>query len=124
MVQTTLEMDFLLFQSFVNVTVVISSFFVFCQNGNIVSSECETTADVAYSSLWYRYPRDLQPYMTIILARTQKLYVFTGYKMTKCNFESFKKVSGMRNGFEIRCGNSMGLLLINRLINIFLQKAD
>lgn len=75
-----------------NVSVVISSFYVFCENGNIVTSECLYAADVAYDSLWYRYPMNLRPYMIIILRRAQQSYIFTGYKIAKCNLESFKKV--------------------------------
>lgn len=87
-----MAMDFLLFQSIVNVIVVISSFYVFCQNGNIVTTEGLRLADVAYDSLWYRYPAKLQPYMIIILRRAQIPYIFTGYKISRCDLESFKKV--------------------------------
>lgn len=66
--------------------------YIFCNNGNIISSESTDVAMNAYNSLWYRYSLSLQPFMVLILRRSQQPFVFKGFKMANCNLETFKKV--------------------------------
>lgn len=66
--------------------------YIYCYSGQTVTSNSIEMLDVAYNSLFYMYPKKLQYYLILIMARSQSPFYIRGYKMMNCTLENFSKV--------------------------------
>lgn len=71
----------------------LSCMFIYCYVGNIVTVKCFNVSLIAYQSLWYRYPTNLQFYVMQIIRFSQKPFYLSGYGVMRCSLESFTSVS-------------------------------
>lgn len=80
-------------QSSVSALSVTSFMFIYCFCGNLLTVRCEKVNEAIIQSFWYKYPIKFQMFIKMILIRNQKSFYITGFKVTQCSFETFKKVS-------------------------------
>lgn len=59
----------------------------------MVTTKFSDLAIRTYSSLWYKYPHSVQPYVIFLMARAQDDFYFRGFKWSRCTLESFTNVS-------------------------------
>lgn len=76
-----------------NLSLIASSLYTYCSNGSAVTYSCSNFANAIYSSSWYDYPSNLQPYLILMMCRAQKPFFFTGYEFGECSMENFAKVN-------------------------------
>lgn len=67
--------------------------FLNCFYGNLITIKLEQVADFAYESVFYKYPNDLRIFTLMTMCRSQRPFFITGYKITQCSLESYKRVS-------------------------------
>lgn len=80
-----------LLQSTVANMLILVCLYIYCLFGDIITRRCQEINDIAYSLQFYTHPVKLQPTITLIMAAAQKPHYITGYKITQCSLESFKK---------------------------------
>lgn len=90
------DFDIKLFQSTVSNLLIIVWLFIYCFFGHLISSKCAQVGDIAYQSRFYEYPTDFKMYTLFIIARSQRPFFITGYKLTKCSLETYTNVSVFR----------------------------
>lgn len=91
--QTSEAMNFLMVISTSTFFVIVLVIFIYCYAGETVSAQCSDVALVIAQTHWYRYPPALQMFMILMIARSQKPFNFTGFKVTKCSLQTFTSVS-------------------------------
>lgn len=57
-----------------------------------VSLQLVKISDIAYHSLWYKYPPQLRKKIRFFIQKAQQPKLFTGFRVTSCNLNSFTKV--------------------------------
>lgn len=87
------SLDYLLLQSIMTTLALILIIFIFCYYGNMVTWECHLVSISAYDTLWYLYPIQMQKHIILIMQRSQRPFLFTGFKITICSLQSFTNVS-------------------------------
>lgn len=65
---------------------------MYCLIGTNTTENYLRYANAPYESLWYKYPIDLQQYVTLIIANAQRPRVFRGFSTIDLNLEVFTKV--------------------------------
>lgn len=76
--------------------------FLMCFFANRTTDEIANTGYTAFESDWYDYPVDVQKYLVLIIARSQKPAFFDGLYFIDCTLESFGNV-WHRQYSEISC---------------------
>ena len=97
---------------------VIVWLFIYCYYGQGVTSKFTQVADEAYESALYKYPRELQPYLILIIARAQEPFHFTGYKMVRCTLDTYKKVGDSVSVPKAENHNRLPFQVINTSVSI------
>lgn len=85
--------NFLLMQSLITTSAVVLIIMIFCYFGNMVTTKFSDVAFKAYSSYWYKYPIELQPYILMIINQSQNEFLFEGFKFAQCSLDSFARVN-------------------------------
>lgn len=88
-----MNMSHMLLQSIMTTIAIVIIIFIMCYFGQTVTTDCEMVAYAIYNELWYQFPIELQPFMILIILRSQQSYVFTAFKMYRCTVQSFTIVS-------------------------------
>lgn len=76
---------------------IIQMLFSFCYLGSQLTSKAFEINDSIYGSDWYNYPSKIQMYTILIMKRSQKPFIMTGYALVTCSLEKFKDVSKISN---------------------------
>lgn len=66
---------------------------LFASFSNSVTSHISAIGFTIYNCSWLNYPAELQKYMILMIARSQKPAHLTGLKLFPCTLEMFGKVS-------------------------------
>lgn len=75
--------------------------FLYCYVGTFTTVKFLRFSDVAYESLWYKFPIELQKYLRLIIADAQRPRAFDGFGFMDLNLVSFVKVF-VSNGIHFR----------------------
>lgn len=82
-----------MFQASVSNTLILVWLFVYCFYGHLISFKCTQVGEFAYHSKFYQYPIELKWFTIFMIARSQRPFFITGYRITKCSLESYSRVS-------------------------------
>lgn len=63
-----------------------------CYFSSITALRLQRIADDIYNSMWYKMPNKYKKYHILSIIAAQKPRYFTGYGITQCSLETFKKV--------------------------------
>lgn len=66
---------------------------IFCYFGTHITDRLLLIALIMYESKWYYYPLELQKFVILVIARSQKPAYFTGLNLIRCTLEIFGKVN-------------------------------
>lgn len=66
--------------------------FLYCFVGSLTTSIFWGNADIAYESLWYKLPIDLQKYLLLLLVDAQRPIIFHGFGIINLDLIFFMKV--------------------------------
>lgn len=64
----------------------------FCHFGNLAADHVSAISHVAYDLNWFEHPVDVQKFMILIIARSNKRAEFLGLHLIPCSMETFGKV--------------------------------
>lgn len=76
-----------------NLGLIVACLYTYCANGSVVTYSSSELARAVYSSHWYKYPLELQPFLTLMMGRAQKPFYFAGYQFGQCSLENFTAVN-------------------------------
>lgn len=88
-----LEFNIKLFQPALSSMLVLVWLYIYCAFGNLVSAKCEQISQFAYDAHFYKYPIDLNIFTIMTILQAQKPFFITGFKMTHCSLDSYRRVS-------------------------------
>lgn len=86
------DINLKIFEPTVSNILIMVWLFVYCYYGNLISWKSEQVADFAYNSHFYKYPLDLRIFTLFMIHRSQRPFIITGYKITRCSLESYGRV--------------------------------
>lgn len=66
--------------------------FVFCDLGERVSDQFSQVDNAIYFCDWYKFPKEMQRMLPIIMISSQEPVTLTGFANLSCTREAFKKV--------------------------------
>lgn len=69
--------------------------FLFCYFATLASERILTVGQTTFNSNWYMFPPELQKYLILIIARSQKPVYFNGFGLVHCTLETLAKVNGI-----------------------------
>lgn len=67
--------------------------FAFCYLGAQLTAKAAEVNEAIYCSDWYSYTLTIQKFMVLIIRRSQKPFIMTGYSLVSCTLQSFNNVS-------------------------------
>lgn len=83
-----LELSTSILATFLMLTIM----FTMCYLGSMITFKCSEMTNIAYNTLWYQFPADMQKYITPMIQYSQKRIEFNGFKIVCCSLETFTKV--------------------------------
>lgn len=66
--------------------------FIYCLYATHMTTTLLSLGTVTFQSKWYNYPIKLRPYLILMIRRSQKSFYFNGFKIIRCDLESFATV--------------------------------
>lgn len=69
--------------------------FLFCYFATIATERIIAVGQTTFNLNWYDYPPELQKFIVLIVARSQKPAYFTGLGIVHCSLETLGKVSNI-----------------------------
>lgn len=82
--------------TFVAVLVIVDALiwaFLLCCPANLATDTVSSIGNIAYNGNWTLYPPVYRKYVLLIILRSQSTAEFMGYKLIRCNLETFSNVS-------------------------------
>lgn len=88
-----MQLNINMFYLLASVFAPLTWLFVYCFTSNFVNHYLTSNInDEIYGSNWYIYPLNLQKYLILILARSQRELNFTGFGLFRCTVEMFGRL--------------------------------
>lgn len=78
--------------TFIAVLVSGCNLFLYCFFGNRTSDNLLDLGDVFYDFKFYKFPGDLQKYLTLMIANTQEPVYYHGFNILNLNLVTFNAV--------------------------------
>lgn len=75
----------------------------FCHFGNLAADRVSAIGDIAYDLNWFEHPVEMQKYMILTIARSNKRIEFSGLHLIPCSMEMFGKVYSMQLKSDSHC---------------------
>lgn len=69
--------------------------FLCCYFATHTSDRINSISQMVYNSNWHNYPLKLQKYIVLVIARSQKRSLFTGFNLVACTLYTFGNVSSI-----------------------------
>lgn len=66
--------------------------FVLCYSASLSSDVVASVGDIVYDGNWSKYPLVYRKYILLMILRSETAAHFTGFKLVRCNLETFTKV--------------------------------
>lgn len=66
--------------------------FIYCLYATRMTTILSMFGTVAFESKWYNYPIELRSYLILMIRRSQKSFYFNGFKIIRCDLETFARV--------------------------------
>ena len=66
--------------------------FLHCYFATFATERISSTGDAVWSTNWFDYSPEMRQYVPLIIARSQKPALFTGFNLMPCTLEMFGKV--------------------------------
>lgn len=86
---------------FIIVMGLLWSFFL-CYSASLSSDVIASIGDIAYNGNWIEYPIGYRKYIRLMIQRSECTAVFTGFKIFRCNLQTFVMVSTFIFSVEYR----------------------
>lgn len=90
--QKVQHFDIFTFLSFASIFSGLAWSFILCYSGTLSSDFVASIGDVAYNGNWMEYPIIYRKYILLMIIRSDCTPLFTGFKLFRCNLETFAKV--------------------------------
>lgn len=79
--------------------------FLLCYSATAATLAISNVTEIAFNSHWYVYPLGLRKCVLLIIARSQKLVYFTGFKLIRCTLITFTKLNNSAISYYIMFKN-------------------